>query len=310
MVLARYERTVQDALGNRIDNFWTEVRVEDDPLLPVADGLCSDRAGTTPLDNPFFTASGRLAFHAPGSAYRVRVWTADGRYDETFTYQPVGTAQEVDFPNMFTFDENGAVTSLARFLGSVSQDATGTDRLDIGVESGTPRMVFEDAGSDIWLIDNFAGVFRWFTPGVVQMQLTLGSKLTLNQPTAEINLGHATDTTITRLTAGEVAIESRRVATNTAPATKSADFSVAANENNLINNKTSTCVVTLPSAASYTARELWFCNEQAQLLNSASSNVIPRAGGSAGTAILPATLGAWARLVSNGTNWKIMASGV
>jgi hypothetical protein len=39
---------------------------------------------------------------------------------------------------------------------------------------------------------------------------------------------------------------------------------------------------------------------------SASSNVVPLAGGSAGTAILPATDGAWATLVSDGTNWIIM----
>jgi hypothetical protein len=35
--------------------------------------------------------------------------------------------------------------------------------------------------------------------------------------------------------------------------------------------------------------------------------VIPRAGGAAGTAILTGTAGNWAKLVSNGTNWEIMA---
>jgi cytoskeletal protein CcmA (bactofilin family) len=48
----------------------------------------------------------------------------------------------------------------------------GIDRIDIGVEAGTPRMVFEDAGNTIWEVDNLAGTFRWFTPGVVRMSLT------------------------------------------------------------------------------------------------------------------------------------------
>lgn len=94
-----------------------------------------------------------------------------------------------------------------------------------------------------------------------------------------------------------------------APVTKTADFTVAATENHLINNKSgSGCVATLPSAASFPGRELFFNSEQAQTLTSATSNVVPRAGGAAGTAILPATAGAWALLVSNATNWKIIAS--
>lgn len=45
---------------------------------------------------------------------------------------------------------------------------------------------------------------------------------------------------------------------------------------------------------------------QSQSVNSASSNVVPLACGAAGTAILPATYGAWATLVSDGANWIIM----
>jgi hypothetical protein len=94
-----------------------------------------------------------------------------------------------------------------------------------------------------------------------------------------------------------------------APVTKTADFTVAATESWLINNKSgSTCVVTLPAAASFTGREIMIKNIQAQLVNSASSNVVPLAGGAAGTAILSATAGAWATLVSDGTNWIIMQS--
>ena len=89
-----------------------------------------------------------------------------------------------------------------------------------------------------------------------------------------------------------------------APVTKTADFTVAAGETWIINNKSgSTCTVTLPSASTNTGRVLNFQNYQAQTLVSASSNVVPLAGGAATTAILQAVAGANATLVSNGTNW-------
>jgi hypothetical protein len=93
----------------------------------------------------------------------------------------------------------------------------------------------------------------------------------------------------------------------TAPATKTADFTVGATETWLINNKSgSTCTVTLPAASSWTGRTLTFKNMQAQTLVSASSNVVPIDSTSAGTAILLAVVGNWATMVSDGTNWVIM----
>ena len=92
-----------------------------------------------------------------------------------------------------------------------------------------------------------------------------------------------------------------------APVTKTANFTVAASETWLINNKSgSTCTVTLPTASSWTGRQLVFKNMQAQTLVSASSNVVPIDSTSAGTAILLAVVGNWATMVSNGTNWVIM----
>jgi hypothetical protein len=92
-----------------------------------------------------------------------------------------------------------------------------------------------------------------------------------------------------------------------APVTKTADFTVAASESWLINNKSgSTCTVTLPSPATYTGRTLTFKNMQAQTLVSASSNVVPIDSTVAGTSILLAVVGNWATMVSDGTNWVIM----
>jgi hypothetical protein len=99
------------------------------------------------------------------------------------------------------------------------------------------------------------------------------------------------------------------VPTTSAPVTKTADFTVAFTDQWLINNKAgSTCTVTLPSASDSIGRVLYLLNYQAQTVVSASSNVVPVTGGAAGTAILAATAGKWATLVSNGTNWVITQS--
>ena len=88
------------------------------------------------------------------------------------------------------------------------------------------------------------------------------------------------------------------------PVTKTADFTVAAGELWLINNKSgSTCTVTLPTASANSGRVLYFQNYQVQALVSASSNVVPLAGGAAATSILLASSGDSATLVSDGTNW-------
>ena len=89
--------------------------------------------------------------------------------------------------------------------------------------------------------------------------------------------------------------------------TKTADFTLAATENWVINNKpTTACVVTLPAASSWSGRSVMFKNLQALALNSASSNVVPIDSTTAGTAILLGVVGNWATLVSDGTNWIIM----
>ena len=100
------------------------------------------------------------------------------------------------------------------------------------------------------------------------------------------------------------AINAAIAALSSAPATYTADFSVAATNVWIINNKSgSSCTVTLPTPSISTGRVLYFQNYQAQTLVSASSNVVPLAGGAATTAILEAVAGANATLVSDGTSW-------
>jgi len=103
------------------------------------------------------------------------------------------------------------------------------------------------------------------------------------------------------------AINLALAASSSAPVTYTADFSVAATDVWIINNKSgSSCTATLPAASGYLGRVLYFQNYQVQTLISASSNVVAIGGGAAGTSILLASAGDQCTLVSNGTNWIMM----
>ena len=89
--------------------------------------------------------------------------------------------------------------------------------------------------------------------------------------------------------------------------TKTADYTITGTDSWIINNKSgSALTLTFPAASSWTGRYITVKNMQAQLVNSASSNIVPIDSTTAGTAILLAVVGNWATLVSDGTNWVIM----
>ncbi len=92
------------------------------------------------------------------------------------------------------------------------------------------------------------------------------------------------------------------------PVTRTNDFTVDTNENWLIVNNASSTTVTLPNPTNWSGREIMIKTIRASAVVSASSNVVPQTTATAGTAILPATDGAWATLVSDGTDWIIMQS--
>jgi hypothetical protein len=139
-----------------------------------------------------------------------------------------------------------------------------------------------------------------YTDGQLLIGNSTGNTLTKNTLTA------GSGVTITN-GSGAITIATSGVPITSAPVTKTADFIVAATEVWIINNKSgSTCTATLPSPATSTGRVLYFQNYQDQFLVSASSNVVPRAGGAAATAILADEAGDTTTLVSDGTNWVVM----
>lgn len=111
------------------------------------------------------------------------------------------------------------------------------------------------------------------------------------------------------ITSGQITAQRIRN-TNNAPVAKTASFTLGADENVVIcNGAAANVTVTLPAASSAPGRMVWLKNlSGTYTVISASSNVKPANSDTAGTAILAATAGAWAMLVSDGTNWVIMAS--
>ena len=92
-----------------------------------------------------------------------------------------------------------------------------------------------------------------------------------------------------------------------APVTVTADFTLGAGAW-VINAKAgSDCVVTLPAASA--GRSVTLKTTVGFAIVSAASNVVPLAGGAAGTAIVGNVAGQWATIVYDGTLWQIMAAG-
>ena len=92
-----------------------------------------------------------------------------------------------------------------------------------------------------------------------------------------------------------------------APVTKTVNFTLGANENEVICNGSASITVTLPTASAWVGRKIRIKTRAAFTVISASSDVKPLDTDTAGTAILAATAGKWAEMVSDGTNWVIMA---
>lgn len=84
---------------------------------------------------------------------------------------------------------------------------------------------------------------------------------------------------------------------------------VAESTRSVICNFAGTVTLTLPSVLSWTGRQLLIRTITANAVISSASNVVPRAGGAAGTAILNSTAGDWAILESDGTSWQEMSGG-
>lgn len=92
MVYAAYNYTITDETGDLVTGASVEVRRESDNVLAT---LYSDRAGASPIANPFTDSTGTGRFHVVGGAYKVTA--TKGAFTRSFRFVAIGLAAEQDF---------------------------------------------------------------------------------------------------------------------------------------------------------------------------------------------------------------------
>ena len=242
-----------------------------------------------------YPTNGQLLIgNTAGQKYDLNTLTAGSGIGVTNGAGTIGIANTGVLSNVA-----GAGISVSSATGNVTVANTGVLSFSGGSTGLTPNTATTGAVTLAGTldVDNGGTGQTTYTNGQLLIGNTTGNTLTKATLTAGAGI------TITNGT-GSISVATSGTVTTNAPVTKTADFSVASTDTWLINNKTgSTCTVTLPSPSANTGRVLYFINYQNQLLVSASSNVVSRAGGAAGTAILDNVAGNWATIVSDGTNW-------
>ena len=107
-----------------------------------------------------------------------------GSVDNTSdTEKPISTATQTALNLKAGTSTDNTFTGSSIFSGAVTESST-TAGVHVGIAGSTPRLMFAPSGSSSsannWQIDVASGVFRWFTPGVVQMALSPGGIVSAN----------------------------------------------------------------------------------------------------------------------------------
>ena len=147
------------------------------------------------------------------------------------------------------------------------------------------------------------GTLRYAVPLVDGSYISFQDKMFVvyNSSDAKVGIGTSTPSSTLHINGS--------ISRNAPVTVTTSTHTVAETSSWIICNRAGAITLTLPAAGSFTGREIMVKTVQAQAVTSASSNVVGISSTSAGTAILAATAGAWATLVSDGVNWIIMQRG-
>ncbi len=245
----------------------------------------------------FSAAGGAFPVKAAGSLFKTGAGTVTKGIDLSAT---TFTGNVIDVPNAVL--NNAGQLSLTRPSAGRSLVLTGYTGSDQG---GEIQMTNATGGSKFMRV---AGTGSWqilnSAYGATIVDVTDAGAATFS--------GALTTTGVTSSGGGSFAgLVTTQAISTSAPTTKTANYTVdsgASKDSSIIFNGAGSLTITLPAAASFSGRILRVKTIAAQTVVSASSNVVPLAGGAAGTAILAATAGKWADLQSDGSNWIIMAA--
>lgn len=176
---------------------------------------------------------------------------------------------------------------------NVLADGTGANGFSVSTNGKRHKLDYTWS-NDYWTLDALSTFYRWYG---FAFTTTVDNVASLGLAATQWTNVYAKTATLS----GPIALA--------APTTQAgASYSQLTSDSSLIFNGSATQTVTLLNPVTYPGRILHVKNTAAFAVNSASSNVVPLAGGSAGTAILAAGPGKWATLQSDGTNWVVMAA--
>jgi hypothetical protein len=313
--------------GTAVDNYFNQVTVTNANTFTVIAGGALTTSGNctifpeTQLRFPGVFGDGNNSFDHTvisernwGASDRAELLIFKGNDGGTSIQDNIRLAASGDIyfhAGAGTLTYNGYINSFGNTINSSTLSILASGNIGIGITNPASRLVINGFGSnttlrfkdgsfeaDVGYVDNTGNltiqnwgniVFRNGSPTPVEtVRISSGG-----------NVGIATTNPVNGL-------DVRNSFGRGAPVTQTGNFTVANTNNWIICNGTGTITVTLPAASSWTGRELMFKTIAAQSVISASSNVVPLAGGAAGTAILSNVAGRWAKLVSDGTNWIIM----
>lgn len=182
------------------------------------------------------------------------------------------------------------------------------------IATGAPQVLATGTDTDVALAlsGKGAGAIDFWSNSFATKQVSVLNTVSANRQLTLTGSNSANPTIST--TGGSVAFGTGIVVNagfvqTTGPNTQTgATYSIVGTDNTVIANRAGTITMTLPAVGSSAGRRLRFVTITANTVVSAATNVVPLAGGAAGTAILAATAGKWADLECDGANWIITAS--
>ena len=248
--------------------------------------------------------------------------TTDAAQDILQQSAPAGDTNLISMSGNFNLEPSGALavnftvggTSLQHAVAHVANAAAGQVRSYRLQSGGEDRWALRasssaesgaNAGSNLAL-DAFddTGTLLWSpitvsrATGLVSM--VKGAVISGGSSTIDgANIGANSAGTV-KCTAFTVGLDISAITTTT--------YTVAAADCALILAPTAGMTLTLPTPTGLQGRILKLVLHTSFAVISAGSNVVPLAGGAAGTAIMSGTAGQWCELISNGSSWYIFAS--